>query len=201
MKNRLSIKIISLVLALFAVLALAGCAKENRNTPDTAPEEETVPDTAPADETTEGKRIYFASPLFSEGEREYNLKIVEVLESYGYEVFLPQRDGFLAPDLEGMTEEAKIKKIFAKDEEEVLKADIMFFLLDGRVPDEGGCVELGIAYAAGKRCYGFKSDARSLEPDLDLNPMITGCFTKIFYDLDGEKLLNSLKEYLENNQL
>jgi len=74
-------------------------------------------------------------------------------------------------------------------------------MLDGRIPDEGACVELGIAYASGKRCYGFKNDSRAIEKDLDINPMIAGCFTKLFYDLDGEKLIEELKEYLENNGL
>ena len=72
-----------------------------------------------------------------------------------------------------------------------------FKVLDGRVPDEGACVELGMAYASGKRCYGIKSDARSVELDMDLNPMISGCFSKIFYDLNGEKLIDSLKAYLD----
>lgn len=152
-----------------------------------------------ADKT--GKRIYFAAPLFNEAERDYNLKIVSILESYGYEVFLPQRDGFLAPDLEGMSEEEKTRVIFQKDEEEILKSDILFMMLDGRVPDEGACVELGIAHANGKRCYGFKSDARSIEMDMNLNPMITGCFTKLFYDLDEEQLIKSLEDYLSKNQL
>ena len=116
-------------------------------------------------------------------------------------MFLPQRDGFLASELEGKTEAEKIEIIFQKDKEEVLKADILFMILDGRVPDEGACVELGIAYANGKRCYGFKSDARSVELDMDLNPMITGCFTKLFYDLNEEELIKSLEEYLKNNQL
>ena len=149
----------------------------------------------------DGKNVYFAAPLFSEGERAYNLKIVTILEKYGYTVFLPQRDGFLAPELEGLTEEEKNKKIFDKDYEEVLKADILFILLDGRVPDEGACVELGIAYANNKRCYGFKSDARSVELDMDLNPMIRGCFIKLFYDLNEEKLIQSLEDYLKNNSL
>ena len=157
--------------------------------------------TASTDVQTTGRKVYFAAPLFSESEREYNLKIVNILESYGYEVFLPQRDGFLASELEGKTEEEKTEMIFQKDTEEVLKADILFMILDGRVPDEGACVELGIAYANGKRCYGFKSDARSVELDMDLNPMITGCFTKLFYDLNEEELIKSLEEYLKNNQL
>lgn len=158
-------------------------------------------ETTAAEQETGGKRIYFAAPLFNEAEREYNLKLVTLLESYGYEVFLPQRDGFLAPELEGKTEEEKTEMIFQKDRDEVLKADILFMVLDGRVPDEGACVELGIAYANGKRCYGIKGDARSVELDMDLNPMITGCFTKLFYNLDNEKLIKSLEAYLKDNDL
>lgn len=147
------------------------------------------------------KRVYFAAPLFSQAERDYNLKITAILEEYDYQVFLPQRDGFLAPELEGLTAEEKTKKIFDKDYEEVLKADIFFGILDGRAPDEGVCVELGIAFSNHKRCYGFKTDARSVELDMDLNPMITGCLTKVFYNTDGEAAVNSLKEYLKDNTL
>ena len=92
-------------------------------------------------------------------------------------------------------------KIFNKDYEEVLKADIFFGILDGRVPDEGLAVELGIAYANKKRCYGFKTDARSIELDMDLNPMITGCLDKLFYNLDGDAAVAELREYLANNKL
>ena len=148
---------------------------------------------AASEQDAAGKRVYFAGPLFNEAEREYNLKLVTILESYGYEVFLPQRDGFLAPELEGKTAEEKTQMIFQKDRDEVLKADILFMVLDGRIPDEGACVELGIAY--------IKGDARSVELDMDINPMITGCFTKLFYNLDNEELLKSLEEYLKENQL
>lgn len=74
-------------------------------------------------------------------------------------------------------------------------------LVDGRVPDEGACVELGLAYAYGKRCYGAKTDTRSLELDLDLNPLISGCFIKMFKDFDGDALVRALKEYLSENEL
>ena len=148
-----------------------------------------------------GNKVYFASPLFSKAERDFSLFLVHILEEYGYEVFLPCRDGFLATQLEGKTEQEKTNMIFNKDYEEVLKADIFFGLLDGRVPDEGLAVELGIAYAHHKRCYGFKTDARSVELDLDMNPMISGCLDKLFYDLDGESAVNSLREFLKNNQL
>ncbi len=154
-----------------------------------------------AEPASAGKRVYFAGPLFNDGEKEYNLKITAILESYGYEVFLPQRDGYLAVELADMTEAEKAEKIFLKDRDEILKADILFMMLDGRVPDEGACVELGIAYASGKRCYGYKNDARSVELGMDINPMITGCFVHLFYDMDGEALINQLKAYLEEHEL
>lgn len=36
--------------------------------------------------------------------------------------------------------------MFIMDRDKILEADIFLFILDGRVPDEGACVELGIAY-------------------------------------------------------
>ena len=145
--------------------------------------------------------IYFAGPLFNQAEKDYNLKIANLLEKHGYKVFLPQRDGFEAALLEGKTEEEIAKLIFEKDVSEVLKADVLVFNLDGRIPDEGACIELGIAYANGKRCYGIKTDTRSAELGLDLNPMITGCFKKIFKNWDGAKLIEELEAYLKENKL
>lgn len=197
MRDKL-IKMVSVVLVMVAAFCFASCSQNTKET--TSPTGATSqPEVVDGDHT--GKRVYFAAPLFSEAEREYNLYIVSILESHGYEVFLPQRDGFLATELEGLSEEEKTKKIFEKDKEEVLKADILFMLLDGRIPDEGACVELGIAYSNGKRCYGFKTDSRSVELDMDLNPMISGCFTHLFYNLDGEQLVADLEEYLNNNSL
>ncbi|MBR4483820.1 MAG: nucleoside 2-deoxyribosyltransferase, partial [Erysipelotrichaceae bacterium] len=193
MKKR-SLIIYSLLILL--LVSLCGCTSPKEPLAETKEE-----DTAEVNQTGEGKRIYFAGPLFNEAEREYNRKIVAILEEHGYEVFLPQRDGFLAAELEGLSEEEKIAKIFQKDYEEVCKADIIFMNLDGRVPDEGACVELGMAYAHGKRCYGFKNDARSVELDMDLNPLISGCFQKIFYDINAEKLIESLETYLKESSL
>lgn len=146
-------------------------------------------------------KVYFAAPLFSQSEKDFNLELTKVLEDHGYQVFLPQRDGLLYTELEGKSEEERTRMIFEKDRDEILNADVLVFLLDGRVPDEGACVELGIAYANGKRCYGIKTDARSVEIDLDLNPMITGCFTKLFKDNDGKKLIEQLEQYLSENKL
>lgn len=74
-------------------------------------------------------------------------------------------------------------------------------LIDGRVPDEGACIELGIAYAQGKRCYGLKTDTRTIQLDLDNNPMIEGCFIRYFKNYSGDKLIEELEQYLSENDL
>ena len=148
-----------------------------------------------------GNKVYFAGPMFNQAEKEYNLKITKLLEEFGYQVFLPQRDGIEAAKLEGKTEEELIKKIFDLDAGQVRKADIIFMNIDGRVPDEGACVELGIAYGIGKRCYGFKTDSHSVEMGLDMNPMISGCMIKIFKNFDGDKMIEELKQYLSKHKL
>ena len=148
-----------------------------------------------------GKKIYFAGPMFNQAEKDFNLEITKVLEDCGYQVFLPQRDGIEAAKLEGKTEDELIRMIFALDAGEVKKADIIFMNIDGRVPDEGACVELGIAYGIGKRCYGFKTDTRVEERGLGLNPMISGCMIKIFANYDGDKLKEEIKQYLAENAL
>ena len=148
-----------------------------------------------------GKKVYFASPMFNHAEKEFNLKVAKVLEDHGYQVFLPQRDGIEAAKLEGKTEEEMIKMIFALDSTEVKKADIVFMNIDGRVPDEGACVELGMAYGIGKRCYGFKTDTHSVELGLDMNPMISGCMIKIFKNYDGDRLIEEIQQYLSENAL
>lgn len=147
------------------------------------------------------KRIYFAAPLFSIGEKEFNLKITKVLEKYGYSVFLPQRDGILAAELDKMAPDEIVSTVFLKDSEELKKSDILVFVVDGRVPDEGACVELGMAYSLNKRCYGIRSDVRALEDGMPINPMIKGCFVKLFDNPNENELLSDIENYLKESRL
>jgi nucleoside 2-deoxyribosyltransferase len=64
-------------------------------------------------------------------------------------VFLPQRDGVEAKKIpySMMSGEQRRQAMFEMDRDKIEACDTFFFLLDGRVPDEGACVELGIAYA------------------------------------------------------
>lgn len=126
------------------------------------------------------KKVYFAAPLFNAAEKGFNLKLTEMLENAGYSVFLPQRDGNEAALMSDMTEGEKSAAIFCADKDALMDADILFMVIDGRVPDEGACVELGMAYASGKRCYGIRTDVRCAEHGLDINPMLTGCLIEVF---------------------
>lgn len=56
------------------------------------------------------------------------------------------------------------------------RCDIFLFILDGRVPDEGAAVELGIAYMAKqqrqKMIVGLHTDSRAAFIGAKLNPML-----------------------------
>ena len=120
-------------------------------------------------------RIYIAGPLFSEGEKKYNETLNNFLVGLGFDTFLPQQDGHTLAGLltNGTSESEAINTIFKLDIDEIQKADIVLLIMDGRVIDEGACVEIGYAYALGKECYGIKTDPRALMSDLD-NPLILG---------------------------
>lgn len=145
-------------------------------------------------------KVYFAAPLFNVGEKAFNAALTEILENAGYEVFLPQRDGFEAASMLGSQADI-VHQIFEKDIEQIDKADVIFMVLDGRVPDDGACVELGYGYAKGKRCYGIKTDTRALQVGLDLNPLIWGCFIDIIQQDDETTIYDAFKEYLHRHAL
>lgn len=113
--------------------------------------------------------IYFAAPLFSVAEREFNQRLIDRLEALGYQVFLPQRDGVKLdrPPYDTMTWDERQVAIFELDRDKILACDVFLFVLDGRVPDEGACVELGIAYCdtmqrrPDRRLIGLKTDLRA----------------------------------------
>ncbi|MFZ2070628.1 MAG: nucleoside 2-deoxyribosyltransferase [Halobacteriota archaeon] len=135
-------------------------------------------------------RIYIAGPLFSEAERQYNKYLRDFLENFGFKTFLPQRDGHMLSELlvNGTTKSVAIDKIFNRDIKELQKSDIVIFVMDGRVPDEGACVEIGYAYALGKECVGLKTDPRTLMAEID-NPMILGALKY--------RIANNLKELVD----
>lgn len=129
-------------------------------------------------------RVYLASPLFSGTERRRNEELRDKLASFS-EVYLPQEDGQLLVELvrDGMPPEKAKRMIFDHNIVAINRCDVLVIIMDGRIVDEGACVELGYAYSRGKICVGLKSDVRSLLPVGD-NPMIECSLHCIFHDDD-----------------
>ncbi|MBQ7465261.1 MAG: nucleoside 2-deoxyribosyltransferase [Oscillospiraceae bacterium] len=132
----------------------------------------------------EKQKIYIAAPLFSEGERAFNLRIDEILRQCGHETFLPQRDGGCVADLPDTIEGLpKRQYLFRLDCAHMDWCDTVLFVFDGRVPDEGACFELGYCYAKGKRCIGYKTDNRSFIDGFD-NVMLHGAPETVLHNED-----------------
>ncbi len=145
--------------------------------------------------------IYFAAPLFSEAEKQFNLSLTKKLEEKGFTVFLPQRDGVESdkPQYKGLSKDEKREILFNMDKEKIFESDIFLFILDGRVPDEGACVELGIAYTQKelekrkKLLIGYMTDTRAAFIGGKLNPMVKIPLGKIVETED--ELLKFLNDY------
>ena len=113
------------------------------------------------------KRIYFAAPLFNEMELKRNEEYTILLEKWGYEVYLPQREAGLS---------AQILKDESKDKLEINKR---IFNTDLN----------GI-----KNCdIGYKTDDRNLDFTGDDNLFIEGCMDfKVIHN--KEELKKALME-------
>jgi nucleoside 2-deoxyribosyltransferase len=138
--------------------------------------------------------IYLAGPLFSAAERRFNLGLTQRLEAVGFKVFLPQRDGAERdrPPYDAMTPEERRQAMFRLDRSRILDSDVFLFVLDGRVPDEGACVELGIAHCqkylqnGEKLLLGLHTDTRAAFVGARLNPMVR---VPLDYVVDDEQTL------------
>jgi nucleoside 2-deoxyribosyltransferase len=118
-------------------------------------------------------KIYLAGPLFCEAELDFNKKLAGKLREYGFDVLLPQELGLDVKETVASDGRGAYIRIFDSDLNALRGCDVLVMVMDGRVPDEGACVELGIAFGSGMECFGFKTDVRTSEYGTD-NFMITG---------------------------
>jgi nucleoside 2-deoxyribosyltransferase len=146
-------------------------------------------------------RLYLAAPLFSRAERRFNEDLTHRLEAQGLTVYLPQRDGAEKDEsaYATMNPEERGRAIFSLDKEQIFACNIFLLLLDGRVPDEGACVELGLAYCQRelqghkKVLIGLQTDSRAASSGSHLNPMIRVPLD--YLANDEEILLHLLHQY------
>lgn len=139
-------------------------------------------------------RVYIAGPLFSHAERTFNVELNGLIRQMGFETYFPQEDAGLISEMveSGMDVHQARDAIFERNRLAVAESDIVLFILDGRAPDEGACIEAGIGYALGKWCIGLKTDFRTCEPGGN-NLMIDGI---VGYRIAGdlEQLVQMLQD-------
>jgi nucleoside 2-deoxyribosyltransferase len=125
--------------------------------------------------------LYFAAPLFNANELAFNARLSDAIEQLGYDVFLPQRDAGY---------DTIAETVFNLDWNNVRECDVLLGVLDGRVPDEGVAVEIGLGYA----------DRVHHKPELHLigyttqdfhvfgeglNPMLSGALDEVYSNEDS----------------
>lgn len=113
-------------------------------------------------------RIYFAGPLFSAAERDWNVALATALRDAGHEVFLPQEQE-PGKDAAG---------IFATDVGGIDWADALLAIMDGPDPDSGTSWEVGYAYRK-KPIVLVRTDMRHVggSGGSGYNPMLTEAAT------------------------
>lgn len=150
-------------------------------TPAEQPESGKVP--RPPGQSAGGRDlIYCSGPLFCPGEVNAMAAIARTMEDSGWSAYLPHRDGveaFVMKNTDNFLANLFLPLVrffhrltFAVDVYFILKCHCLVFNANGRVPDEGGVVEIGLAFAAGKPVLLYREALQSAGPDID--PMIIG---------------------------
>lgn len=103
-------------------------------------------------------KIYFASPLFSMSEQNFNERVVEYIRENipGVEVYLPQENESIN-DKSGYADSEMIAN---GDNKYLEEADILVAVLDGQTVDVGVAAEVGYFYSMNKPIIGLYTDSR-----------------------------------------
>jgi len=98
-------------------------------------------------------KIYFAGPLFTAAELDFNARVAALLRRAGHEVFLPQ---------EREQRSKTAREIFADDVAGLDWAEVVVANMDGPDPDSGTCWECGYAYKK-KPIVVYRTDFRAAD--------------------------------------
>ena len=137
------------------------------------------------------KKIYIAGPLFNIHEKKYLEEIANVLESDGYDCFLPHRDqtGIDREELKNNEMSQSTKNIiFQTDIKALQESDLIVALVTGQDIDSGTASEIGYMYANNKPVIAITAEERRYR-----NLFTEGMFTKITHNVD--QVLNSVRQF------
>jgi nucleoside 2-deoxyribosyltransferase len=130
-------------------------------------------------------RLYFAGPLFSAAERDWNEELAAALRNAGHEGFLPQNK---KPGLDAAG-------IFSANIGWIDWADVLLAIMDGPDPDAGTAWEVGYAYGK-KRIVLVRTDFRHAGSSRPYSPMLTEAAT-IRLDLPSAPMARIVTEVLD----
>ena len=127
--------------------------------------------------------------ILKEKEQKYLEEIAEVLESNGYECFLPHRDQTFAPEeLKGVDMSQETKDIiFQTDLDALSEADITVALITWQDIDSGTCSEIGDSFAMKKPVLAIDAYERRYR-----NLFVEGMLTKTINDTN--ELLKEIRK-------
>lgn len=114
--------------------------------------------------------IYFAAPLFTKGEIDFNLKLATELREQGYKIYLPQEA------CTGITDPYQLYDTCIQGLD---GAGMVLIILDGTDGDSGSCFEMGYAFAKGLPIVGLRTDFRGSGEHMGLNLMLTHSCTHL----------------------
>jgi nucleoside 2-deoxyribosyltransferase len=107
-------------------------------------------------------RVYFAAPLFTQAEWQWNERLRNELRKLRLEITLPQdRAAPMLNDSEPFDPDA----LFTANTAGIDQAEVVVVVLDQADPDSGTCWECGYAFRAGRPIVGLRTDLRAAGDD------------------------------------
>jgi nucleoside 2-deoxyribosyltransferase len=140
--------------------------------------------------TVQPTQIYLAGPLFTQGEKDFNLSLAERLSESGYRVFLPQQECV------GCEGEDIYKTCLAG----LRAADIVVAILDGADADSGTCWECGYAASRDLPIIAVRTDFRISGDTGGFNAMLYYSAAKIVSGTDRlfDRIVLAIEEVMSN---
>lgn len=137
--------------------------------------------------------VYWAAPMFSAADREYNDKYVQMLRDAGIRVYNPMRDAVY------IGTNPSDEEIFKKDIAAVKDCKVFVANIDQESIDSGVASQIGIANVLGKPIVGVFTDSRRDRPKNSIykNPHVMGAIKsagELIFTLD--ELADAIKRAL-----
>lgn len=137
-------------------------------------------------------KVYWAAPLFTQAERDFNQARAALLVQAGFSVYLPQEH---APPLPMVA--TQMRQVVNENIHAINRSHVVVAVVDGADVDSGTAWELGFAHALGKSCLLYRTDFRGGHEYQGLNLMLA---FNGFVKHNWPDVLNWLIEYRDRQQ-